>query len=411
MVRTKAFARRVGHRNDDEKMAIIIQQTVGELQNRYFYPAISGVAQSVNYYPFGKMKPEEGIVTIALGLGKMVAEGQKTLRFSPRFPQLLPQMARVDDVLKNSQQYFYALKMDASSADLESDEDATLAKRSITDAEDEPALKLLASTYVHEEHRIRDTVSRPGHRVVTFAQVLKYDLMPLPKLLSEILEMAQKSMACPVEMEFSVNFPLPDANSEDGRPEFAILQVRPMTALEELMNVDISPAEIDKALCYSVQALGNTDREDITDILYVKPDAFDPAYTRDIAEEIRSLNAEFAQNGHKYVLVGPGRWGSADRWLGIPVKWADISGIGTIVETYSDKLKAESSQGSHFFHNITTLGINYITVPPNSESYLDWERITNFPKVRETTYVVHARISHPFKIKVDGRQSECVILA
>jgi CheY-like chemotaxis protein len=407
----KAFARRVGHRNDDEKMAIIIQRTVGEHQGKYFYPAIAGVAQSVNYYPFGKMKPEEGVVTIALGLGKMVAEGEKTLRFSPLYPQLLPQMARVDDVLKNSQQYFYALKMETSSANLESDEKATLAKRSITDAQDEPALKLLSSTYIPEEHRIRDTVSRPGHRVVTFAQVLKYDLLPLPKLLSEILEIAQKSMACPVEMEFSVNFPLTADNPEDERPEFAILQVRPMTALEELMTVDISPAEIDEALCYSVQALGNTDREDITDILYVKPDTFDPAYTRLMAEEIRSLNAEFAQNGHKYVLVGPGRWGSADRWLGIPVKWADISGIAAIVETYSDKLKAESSQGSHFFHNVTTLGINYITVPPHCESYLDWERITNFPKIHETNYIVHARNSHPFKIKVDGRKSECVILA
>jgi len=407
----KAFARRVGHRSDDEKMAIIIQQTVGERQGKYFYPAIAGVAQSVNYYPFGKMKPEEGIVTIALGLGKMVAEGEKTLRFSPRYPQLLPQMARVDDVLKNSQQYFYALKMEEMSADLEADENATLAKRLTTDAQDEHALKLLSSTYIHEEHRIRDTVSRPGHRVVTFAQVLKYDLLPLPKLLSEILEISQKSMACPVEMEFSVNFPQKAARNEDGRPQFAILQVRPMTALEELMNVDITPAEIEKALCYSAQALGNTDREDITDILYVKPDAFDPAYTRAMAEEIRSLNAGLTMNGNKYLLVGPGRWGSADRWLGIPVKWADISGIGAIIETYSDKLKAESSQGSHFFHNITTLGINYITVPPHGKSYLDWERIMSFPKVRETAYIVHARAAHPFKIKVDGRKSECVILA
>ncbi|MDM8554924.1 PEP/pyruvate-binding domain-containing protein [Desulfococcaceae bacterium HSG7] len=406
----KAFARRVGHRNDDEKMAIIIQLTVGERQGDYFYPAIAGVAQSVNYYPFGKMKPEEGIVAIALGLGKILAEGDKTLRFSPRYPQFLPRMTRVDDVLKNSQQYFYALKMESSPADLKSDENATLAKRSITDAEDEPALKLLSSTYIPEEHRIRDTVSRPGHRVITFAQVLKYDLMPLPKLLSEILEMAQKSMACPVEMEFAVSFPLPGDNPEDERSEFAILQVRPLTVLEELMTVDISPVEIDKAICYSDQALGNTDREDISDILYVKPDAFDPAYTRNMAEEIGSLNAEFAQIGHKYILVGPGRWGSADRWLGIPVKWADISGIGAIIETYSDKLKVESSQGSHFFHNITTLGINYITVPPHGESYLDWEWITKCPKVRETAYIVHARVSHPFKIKVDGRKSEGVIL-
>ncbi len=407
----KAFARRVGHRSDDEKMAIIIQQAVGEYQSDYFYPAVSGVAQSVNYYPFAKMKPEEGIVTIAVGLGKTVVEGEKTLRFSPRYPQLLPQMARVDDVLKNSQQWFYALKMNAPDANLQTDENATLAKRSVVDAQDEPALKLLCSTYIHEEHRLRDTVSRPGHRVVTFAQVLKYDLMPLPQLLSEILAMSQKGMACPVEMEFSVNFPQKARISDDKRPEFAILQVRPMTALEELMNVDITTEEIESALCYSTQALGNADREDITDIMYVKPDAFDPAYTRAMAEEIRGLNASQTMNGRKYILVGPGRWGSADRWLGIPVKWADISGIGAVVETYSDHLKAELSQGSHFFHNITTLGINYITVPPHGQSHLDWERITRLPTVRETQYIVHARAAQPFRIKVDGRKSEGVILA
>lgn len=402
----KVFSRRVGQRVEEEKMAIIIQQLVGERQGNYFYPAISGVAQSYNYYPFSKMKPEEGIINIALGLGKMVMEGEKTLRFSPRYPQLLPQMAKVDDILRNSQQVFYALKMGESAAELEINEDTTLELRDVMDALEESALKQLTSTYIAEEHRIRDTISMPGRRVLTFAQVLKYDLFPLAKLLSEILNMGEHGMGCPVEVEFSVNL----SRSNDQQPEFAILQVRPMTALEETMTVDINSEEIAGALCYSTRALGNTDRDDITDVLYVKPDAFDPARTREIAAEIGTLNAELTEKDRKYLLVGPGRWGSADRWLGIPVQWADISGIGAIVETFSGKLTVESSQGSHFFHNITTLGINYITVDQKGESFWDWDRLADLPKVRESTYMVHACAVHPIRIKVDGRKSECVIL-
>ncbi len=401
----RAFSKRVGHRTEEEKMAIIIQQLVGDTHGKYFYPAISGVGQSYNYYPFSKMKPEEGIATIALGFGKVVMEGQQTLRFSPKYPQLLPQRTTVDDFLKNGQQCFYALKKDDPFSEIGIDEDNTLMKRSVADATEETVVKMLSSTYLPDEHRIRDSVSQPGHRVITFAQVLKYNLFPLPDILKEILSMGEQGMGCPVEMEFSVNlFP------KKERPgEFAILQVRPMTAAVEQMRVSIKKDEINRAFCFSKQGLGNTDRDDISDIIYVKPSDFDPAKTSVIANEIQKLNAQILKTGKKYLLVGPGRWGSADRWLGIPVTWRDICGVGAIVEAFSDKLKAEPSQGSHFFHNITTLGINYITIAEKNESFLNWDSLLALPKINETQYVVHARAENGIRLKVDGRKSECMI--
>ena len=401
----KMFSKRIGQRTEEEKMAIIIQQLVGETHGQYFYPAISGVGQSYNYYPFSKMKPEEGIASIALGLGKIVMEGQQTLRFSPKYPRLLPQRAVVEDFLNNSQQYFYALKMDTSVLDLGMKEEVTLERRDVIDALEELPVKMLTSTYVPEEHRIRDTAAKPGHRILTFAQVLKYDLFPLADILMEVMAMGEVGMGCPVEVEFAVNL-----DSKKGeRPEFAILQVRPMTAAEEQMSVDIRKEELEKAFCFSTKALGNTDRDDINDILFVKPDVFDPAHTQTIANEISKMNAGLLKKGHKYLLIGPGRWGSADPWLGIPVQWPDICGVGAIVEAFSEKLNAEPSQGSHFFHNITTLGINYITVRQNKEDHLDWAQLMAIHRVNETTYLVHAKAGNPIRIKVDGQNSQSVI--
>jgi len=353
----QAFSRRVGHRTEEEKMAVILQQVVGRSYDGFLYPAISGVAQSHNYYPFSKMKSEDGIATIALGLGKMVVEGEKTLRFSPRHPQLLPQFSTVDDILENAQQFFYALKMGGPCLLLGTDERITLEKRELFDAADEPPVKLLASTYNSDEHRIRDTTKINGFPVLTFFPVLKYDLIPLAALLTDILEMGREGMSCPVEIEFSVNF----NRTDDALPQFAILQIRPMTAREDLMKVEIRDEEVKRAFCFSTHALGNALKEDMLDIVYVKPDAFDPAKTQEIAREIGKMNAGLLREGRKYILIGPGRWGSADRWLGIPANWSEICGVGAIVETAHPELKVEPSQGSHSFPNITPLGINYIT--------------------------------------------------
>ncbi|MGD8471224.1 MAG: PEP/pyruvate-binding domain-containing protein, partial [Desulfobacteraceae bacterium] len=246
----KAFSKRVGHRTEEEKMGVIIQQLVGERYGNYFYPTISGVAQSYNYYPFAKMKPEEGIATVALGLGKTVMEGEKALRFSPRYPQLLPQRSTVEDILANSQQLFYALNMGDEPSEVGILEDANLAKRDVSDADEEAPVKLLASTYIPEEHRIRDSAHMPGYRVLTFAQVLKYGQFPLAEVLSEVLDLGQKGMGCPVELEFSINMP----QNPERKSEFAFLQLRPMTARAELLQVTITDDEIARSFCVSSHA-------------------------------------------------------------------------------------------------------------------------------------------------------------
>ena len=401
----KAFSKRVGHRTEEEKMGVIIQQLVGERYGNYFYPTISGVAQSHNYYPFAKMKPEEGIATVALGLGKTVMEGEKALRFSPRYPQLLPQRSTVEDILENSQQFFYALNMGEDSPDVAILEDANLAKRDVSDADEEAPVKLLASTYIPEEHRIRDSAHMTGYRVLTFAQVLKYGQFPLAEVLSDVLDLGQEGMGCPVELEFSVNMP----RNPDQKSEFAFLQLRPMTARAELLQVKISDDEIARSFCVSSHALGNAEKNDMADILFVKPGAFDPAKTLQIAREIGELNAGLLNESRKYLLVGPGRWGSADRWLGIPVSWAEICGVGAMVETSSSELKADPSQGSHFFHNITTLGITYATVLDENSGVVDWNWLTSQPLANETTHIGHIQLDKPFILKVDGRSSKCVM--
>lgn len=400
----KAFSRRVGQRTEEEKMAVIVQRLIGNGHGGFFYPTLSGVAQSYNYYPFGRMQPEDGCATLALGLGKTVVEGSSALRFCPRHPLVLPQFSTVDDILKNSQRLFYALRMGGGTLPDVSSNDPNLVRRDIIDADGEPPLLLTAASYIPEENRIRDTAHGPGFRVITFAQILKYGSFPLPEILTDILALAEEGMGAPVEIEFSVD-PL---GIRDKKPVFAILQVRPMSARAELMEVTVSGEDIARALCYSARALGNTCREDLTDIIFVKPEVFDPARTRDVASEISGFNAQLAAQNRSYILIGPGRWGSADNWLGIPVEWKDISAVAAIVETGSARLKAEPSQGSHFFHNVTTLGINYLTVA-GGEDFVRQDRLDSLPRVLEKEFVVHVRLNEPCTLKVDGRKSVGVV--
>jgi hypothetical protein len=378
---------------------------VGETYNEHYYPAVSGVAQSHNYYPFSHMRPEEGIATIAMGLGKMVVEGEKTLRFSPKYPQLLPQRSTVDDILKNSQRVFYALKMEKGCRMLSANDATNLDKRDLSDAANELPILSLCSTYMPEEHRIRDTAHIAGYPVLTFAQILKYNTFPLADILSRFLTIGEEGMGCPVELEFSVNF----TANKASKAQFAVLQLRPMTARAELETVTISNEEIIKSFCFSEKALGNAVKKNISDILYVKPDTFDPSQTLEIAREIGEINKGMVQENRKYVLIGPGRWGSADRWLGIPVEWADICNVEAIVESAFDQIKAEPSQGSHFFHNITTMGINYISVSTDKESFIDWGWLTSLPVDKESKYVAKIHLAKPITIKVDGRKLRCVM--
>ncbi len=400
----KAFSNRVGHRIEEEKMAVMIQELVGERHRDHFYPAIAGVAQSYNYYPFAQMKPEEGVAAIALGLGKSVMGGESSLRFSPKYPNLVPDRSRLDDILKNSQRYFYAVKMGGDTCILGVDDSATLVRREIFDALDELPIRTLCSSYYVQEHRIRDTFSGSGSPVVTFYPVLKHDMFPLPKILADLLRIGEEGMGCAVEMEFCANLgPGPDTG------EFVVLQLRPMGAREELVRVDISEQEIGRAFVYSRQALGNTVSRDIKDVVFVKPDSFDPGRTKAIAKDISQLNARLMSENRKYLLIGPGRWGSTDPWLGIPVRWEDICGVSAMVETDHHQMRPEPSQGSHFFHNITTLGINYITASEKTAGRLDWKWLCEQPRKAETEHVAWTELKQPSVLKVDGKESRAVI--
>lgn len=402
----RSYTKSTLHRIEDEKMAILIQQLTGAEYGHYFYPAFSGVAQSYNFYPISYMKPEEGIVHIALGLGKTVVEGGKTLRFSPRYPQLLPQFSTVDEILKNSQRFFYVLKIDGFPDNFESVDDATLAKLEIDEVLDQDPVKFLSSTYIPEDHRIRDSVMASGQPVLTFARILKYKSFPLPDIVSELLEMGRKGMGGPVEIEFAVNL----AFKANQKAEFSLLQIRPMALGPQNIDVEINDREIASAFCFSSNAMGNGEFLDITDIVLVDPDRFDPARTVDIAAEIGRINKQLMRQKRKYLLIGPGRWGSADRWLGIPVGWNDISGVGAIIEATHDKLQADPSQGTHFFHNITSLGISYITITENGEDFINWQWLKSLPPKTETAFIKHLRLDALLTIKIDGRKSRAVLI-
>ena len=403
----KAFSKSTSNKPQEEAMAVIIERIAGDSYGDYFYPAVSGVAQTHNFYPVSYMKPEEGIVHIALGFGKTVVEGEKTLRFSPKYPAILPQLSTVDDILANSQRFFYALKIRNYPEELCFTNNSNLEKREIDEATDEFPVISLASTYIPEDHRIRDTSYIQGPKVLTFAPILKYNLLPLSDLLCDILELGRKSMGTSVEIEFALNL----SADKDKQSEFYFLQMRPMVADENPYDIQISREELQKAFCISSQALGNGKNEDIADIVYIKPEDFKADSTVEMAQEIDKLNAGLAAEKRPYLLIGPGRWGSADRFLGIPVQWRNISGVAAIIELRNEQLRAEPSQGSHFFQNITSLGIHYITVTEGSEDRLDWEWLHSLPTVKETGFLRHVRLDKPMILKIDGRESRGFLIA
>jgi hypothetical protein len=282
--------------------------------------------------------------------------------------------------------------------------DSNLERRELADARDEFPVLQMSSTYEPAEHRVRDTIGS-GPRVLTFANILKYDIFPLPAVLQELLDIGRQGMGCPVEIEFSVDL------YEDGRPgRFYFLQIRPMATSAAHLQVRIEQAERERAFCSSGHGLGHADRTDIADIVYVKPEDFDPAVTREIAGEIGRLNAQFVKQQRPYLLIGFGRWGSADPWLGIPVQWQDIAGVSAMVEVQNDQLRADPSQGSHFFHNITSMEIPYVTVMEDRDR-IDWQWLASRPVQQETAYLRHIQLDRPFTLKVDGvKTGQCVML-
>ena len=400
----RAYTRSTLHRTEEEKMAVVIQELTGTAHGDLFYPAISGVAQSYNFYPISYMKPDEGIVNLALGLGKTVVEGGTCVRFSPKYPEFLPQFSTVEDILKNAQRSFYALKLNGFPDEFLTKDDATLARLEVESATDSKPVRSLCSTYFPEDNRIRDMASAAGHPVLTFARILKHRAFPLPEILSDVLALARTGMGCPVEIEFAADF--------NGRPttRFDLLQVRPMAKAQTDTQIVITKDNEQNAFCLSTMALGNGRFSGIKDIVYVKPGGFDPAQMPKMAEEIGRFNEKLTTEDRKYLLAGPGRWGSADRWLGIGVSWNEISGIGSIVETFTPRLNTDPSQGSHFFHNITSLGISYITVPGKPGNFFDYKWLDGFAAQMETDHIRHVRFTRPVTILIDGKTSRAVVL-
>ena len=403
----RAFSRSIGQ-NRDDSMAIIIQQLAGSHYEGYFYPAISGVAQSFNYYPVAPMRSGDGIAHVAMGFGKTVVEGEQSLRFSPQFPENLPQFSTVDDILTNAQRWMYSL--DCSEPEQFSMEQGNLVRMAVDEAAGDYPVRLLSSTYSPEEHRIRDG-DMPGAKVVTFASVLKYKSYPLPEILKELLAIGKEGMGCEVEIEFAV-----DLHPEPSQSVFYFLQIRPIVTGSENLQVRISDGERNRSVLRSQRALGHGRYETMRDVVFVNPETFDASQTRKIAGEISRLNSRLHKDGRPYLLIGPGRWGTADPWLGIPVQWGDISGVGAIVELQDQSIRAEPSQGSHFFQNITSLGIPYLMVQNQQErgdDEIDGEFIhrkffQGLEIIRQDSYTTHVRLTEPLILKVDGHTSEAV---
>lgn len=406
----RSYVKSTMHRTEDEQMGVIVQQLTGTEYKGYFYPAVSGLAQSYNFYPVSHLTAEDGVSHIALGFGKIVMEGGQVLRFCPKYPNFLPQFSIVEDILENSQKFFYALKLDKGleekSSDLMRPDIFSLAMLELSEALDHPVLGFLAATYDVQDNRIRDVYSSRGFPVLTFANILKYNAVPLAGLLEAVTKIGSKWMGSSVEIEFSVEL----ARDKSEKHRFSLLQIRPMGRYKQNMRVRITQDDIERAFCYSEQSLGNGEYKDIYDVVYVDPDTFDPQKTQQMVPQINKINATFNETGRKYILIGPGRWGTSDQWMGIPVRWNDISNVGVMVETTIDSIKADPSQGSHFFQNITSLGICYVTVSDKGEDFIDYDFFQCRECENATQYIRHIKFENPVKILVDGKTSRAVLM-
>ena len=402
----KAYIDATSAKIEEEKMAVIIQEVIGDDHNGRFYPTFSGVAQSYNYYPVSYQKREEGIVSIAVGLGISVVGGGKVLRFSPYHPEVIPDLSTPAMVLQNTQQELYVLNTKKQPKKLSEKEVETLEKINVSEIIEDGTLDHIASTYDKNDEMIRDSLSKKGPHLITFAGILKYDVFPLSSILKEILSASQESMGSPVEIEFAVNF------GPEGKkpPVFAIIQIRPLVISQEQANITWDEKELKRknTFLYSNQALGNGLIDSIKDIVYVSPDTFDSTKTVQIAGEIGKINSTLA--GKQYLLIGPGRWGTQDPWLGMPVAWSDISNVKIMVETAFENFNIKPTQGTHFFQNITSRGIGYINVTlKQKESMIDWKWLKNQKIENQLKYVKHVKLKKPLTVKLDGKNGKALI--
>ena len=391
----------------EEKMAVIIQQLIGRKHNDRFYPSFAGVTQSYNFYPVRYMKPDDGIASVVLGLGQMVMEGGKALRFCPNHPGIVPQLSVPSQAMDTTQRSFYALDLANPGIGFEENGLNTLVEYGLETAEEDGTLPCLASVLSPEDDTLRDGLFHKGPRVVTFAHILKSKAFPLADILGEFMRIGSEGMGCPVEIEFAATL---SADNEEV-PEFTFLQIRPMVVGMEGDEIRIDGLDREAMFARSTRALGNGKVEGIRDVLYVPPGRFDAAKTVQIADEIGRMNEGLAKLGSHYVLIGPGRWGTVDRWLGIPVRWEQISQVKVMVETALENFRIEPSQGSHFFHNVTSFRIGYLTVGFNrKDEFVDWDWLDQFPAEQETDFVRHIRLPEPLEVRIDGKQRAGALL-
>lgn len=404
--RPRRYLEAIGHDLAEARMAVIIQEIAGRRYGRYFYPGISGVAQSHNYYPVFQMRAEDGVATIALGLGKQVVEGGDAVRFCPRFPQVLPQFRSPTEVMRVAQREFFALDLERSEADLLRGSDATLARLPLSQAEADGTLALAGSVVTADEDRIYDGLGRRGTRVVTFARILKHNVFPLSAILNELFEACRRDLGFAVEIEFAV-----DVDADPSRePEFHFLQMRPLVASRERCDITSESISPDKLLCRSERVLGNGCIEGLRDVVYVDASKFDRGRSAEVASVVAEVNERLSRERRQYVLIGPGRWGSFDPWIGIPVVWHQISWARVIVEVPAKDLPMEPSQGTHFFHNMTSAGIGYFSLGgSNHKEFVRWDLLQALPGEEIALGVRHVRLAQPLSVRMDGQTQQGVI--
>ena len=404
--KSKSYMAATANVIDEEKMGIILQEVVGSKHGNRFYPTLSGVARSINFYPVKPEKPDEGIASIAFGLGKYIVDGGMALRFAPKYPKKILQLSSPETLLRNTQKYFYALDLESESFIPSVDDAVNLFKLKIKEAEKDNTLKHVTSVYDYDSNMLRDGFVERGKKVVTFSNILNHEIFPLPEILSTLLEIGQREMNLPIEIEFAVNLDVPEGTP----PVFNFLQIRPIVDNDQSQTYKLKEVDPEKTIIYSESGLGNGVFKDIKDFVYVKPESFDASKTNTIADKIEKINSQMLEEKKNYVLVGPGRWGSSDPWLGIPINWGQISAARIIVESGLENYRIDPSQGTHFFQNLTSFGVGYLTVNPfMKDGYFDIEYLDRQPSAYEDEYIRHIIFPKPLKILIDGRTNTGVI--
>ncbi|MDA3942180.1 MAG: pyruvate, phosphate dikinase [Bacteroidetes bacterium] len=400
----QGYVNAINYKIEEEKMAVVIQELVGHQYGDYYYPHVSGVAQSYNYYPFAHMEPEEGFAVAALGLGKYVVEGNKAYRFSPKYPGL--DINSPKDQFKNSQLNFLAVDLKNTQPDLLQGDMAALVSLDIVEAEEHGTLRHCASVYNADNNTIYPGISKSGPRILNFANILKYNYTPLAKTLEVVLDVVKEALGTAVEIEFALDL----NRDKQGRCSFFLLQIKPLLGSADDYVVDMESIEDKDIVLFSEKGMGNGLIRHIRDVIYINKEAFDKRYTEEMAEEIKKLNEAMAAAKRNYILIGPGRWGTRDKWIGIPVNWPQISQAKVIVETSFEDFPLDASSGSHFFHNVTSMNVGYFTVQPElSSSFINWEMLDQQPLQTETRFFKHIRFKQPLEVRMDGKKRISVI--